>query len=666
MNYIVGIIRKFTGINRCFKYGILILLGLFFLSVQSQAQSKKTRILFILDASSSMTYEWNADYNRFAIARNILLQIVDSMYTVNNEVEFAVRVYGTDYAAQDKNCTDSRLIVPFNLQNVNQIKRRLKYTDAIGWSPIAFSLQQAAFGEVNNESAYDYSIIFLTDGGESCGGDICKTYKELLEKKVSVTPYIIGLDKNELLKGYYACLGKYVSVLELEDIPKAVKLIVDENKPILNKKQNLNLKTIYSNSPVKRVKEPPKPIVIEKPKPKVDTVATKKVEQPKPAKRITEVFPRLKSLDALRRFVVVGKASANYVPPFFDKINLKIDIEEPKPKVVRNTSVFPAVRPFEARHRFVYAYRAPQPLWIRSFLYDKIEYKFAYTPIKRDTVLTQAPKPQPKKAVSNSTRDKPNTKISREVIPNDITKVQIFFENKFQKKKMYRSATPTILIQDASTGEQVGKFIRKVRGGSPELQDIQPGTYRFVVKGDNRITSPDVRIDPNSINKVTIFVTDGTIEFAYIGNLKRPVEEFQAYINPRFEPGNSIIQECTDKLYYPPATYYIEVNTLPPTKYAMVDLDFGEIRQIQLAEPGFLQINNTNRLGRVELLHPLNDQYVRFHSFIVNGNVIDQKVRLQPGTYRAVFSRNPEVPALGTKEVTFKVSSNEVTQLLLE
>ena len=129
---------------------------------------KKSRILFLLDASSSMTYNWSPKYSRFDIASNILLKIIDSVYALNNEVEFAVRAYGTMYPAQEKNCTDTRLEVPFNIQNVAQIKTRLKNISPIGFSPIAYSLKQASDNELNNANLYDYSIIFISDGGESC------------------------------------------------------------------------------------------------------------------------------------------------------------------------------------------------------------------------------------------------------------------------------------------------------------------------------------------------------------------------------------------------------------------------------------------------------------------------------------------------------------------
>lgn len=654
-----------------------------------------------------MTYDWNKDYNRFAIARNILLQIVDSIYAVNNEVEFGVRLYGSEHPAQEKNCTDSKLLVPFNLQNVNQIKRSLQYSNAIGWSPIAYSLQQSAEKEINNTSLYDYSIIFVTDGGESCGGDICKTYADLLQKKVSVTPYIIGLDNNATLKGYYNCLGKYVSVLDVSDIPKAVKLIVDENRPIIDKKKRMNLKTVYSNSPVKKsTKTKPK---IVKPTPKVvkqaprikydldlltlisptlDLLNKTKLEQlvplnerplftsliynfdykvpPPPvvrrtipsletleAKSIAIAPARIEPLKALSAFPLFNKLEYTFDLPVANKIDPEINELEP-------------LRLFAARYRYVYAFRIPTELAAKP-LFKELRFDINYTPIKRDTIIKRiGAKPKNISPKPNGKPGSPNVKVSREVVPSDETMVQIFFVNKYQKKKMYRNATPMILVKDASSNKEVKRFIRKVRGGAPELEKVAAGTYNFMVRGSNSLITPDIRIDDKSINKIYIEVHDGTIEFAYSGNMGRPVNEFQAIVNPRFEKGQTVVQECKEKLYYSPATYYIEINTNPTTRFAMVELDFGEVKIIAIDEPGFVQITNSNRLGEISFLCVRNDKYVRFSTMKVGGNVIDQKQQMQPGKYKVSYDKRPGVPMAGTIEKFFTVRSNETTQLLLE
>jgi von Willebrand factor type A domain len=237
MPYRTNFINYFSF--RMISLGLLLcgMLGNF----ETNAQIKKTRILFLMDASSSMTYAWQAKQNRFEAAATVVSAIIDSMYAINNEVEFAVRVYGDQYGSIEKNCTDTRLIVPFNLQNLYQIKSKLKYIVPLGSSPIAYSLKEAAENELSNTKDYDYSFVLITDGGETCGGDICDMYKKIVANKVKVSPYIIGLDTNTLLKNYYECLGQYVNVTTPKDIAEAARLIVNNNRPLLIKPKTLNI-----------------------------------------------------------------------------------------------------------------------------------------------------------------------------------------------------------------------------------------------------------------------------------------------------------------------------------------------------------------------------------------------------------------------------------------
>jgi von Willebrand factor type A domain len=246
--------KLFTTFNfKTILRNLCLIIGLVLLHITAANAQKKTRILFLIDASSSMSYPWSGADNRFQAAGRVVLGIMDSMYAINNEIEFAVRVYGADYPSQEKNCVDTKLEVPFNLQNMSQIKNRLKYITPRGSSPIAYSLQQAFENELGNSTKYDYSFVLITDGGETCGGDICDIYKKMLKQNIAVSPYIVGLDSNVNLIKFYECLGQYVGVAGPKDIATAVQLIVNNNRKIIDKPKALNLKTQFSgNAPLEK------------------------------------------------------------------------------------------------------------------------------------------------------------------------------------------------------------------------------------------------------------------------------------------------------------------------------------------------------------------------------------------------------------------------------
>lgn len=828
-----------------------------------------------------MSLNWNTNNSRFDVATNLILHIVDSIYSLNNEVEFAVRAYGTLHPAQEKNCYDTELEVPFNIQNSAQIKVRMKYIKPIGFSPIAYSLAQASSNELNNSANYDYSIIFLTDGGESCGGDVCNTYRDFVQNKIKVKPYVIGLDKNPQLKSFYECMGKYVEVTEAADIPKAISLIVDENRPLLDKPKQLNLKTELAKPPViidspkvvvKKVEEP-KPVIsktvfpvlritqypvvkprgillngafviVKKGSPAVinfDIEEPKKIE-PTPPKPIVErevkllkpinwaksallknkkielqglsakapedgkavvkfevdppekpatpkdivIIPKLKyttqksiattkvaSLTALLyktnkkekaiinfdieaprekgilprlRFepqtaalnMAKSKISAKPVTAKRNEAKISFDIESPRQNIMipgirfepkstalaiakskingktvspkrgdakiafdieapRQNIIIPGIR-FKSKDiaalpkssikgktvtskrnnvkvnfdieerpkevlkkiaipsypmRYSYAFRIPSQRSVRP---PRTTAKIAFeieAPKKRDTIRAQAPTLKP---VANE------MEYTVETANSEKTKVQVYFIG--PNRKAYLKAKPEIEVYDAMTNKLVTSFRRDMNGIEPIPVEIQAGKYNIVVKGQSDLISSNVEITAGKMNKVFIKVTDGTLAFAYMGNLKRPVE-FNAIVNRRFAAGATVLQKCSERLNYEPGTYYVEINTLPASKFS-VDLTFGAVYELQIPEPGTLEITNTKPYGKIQLQSVLGDEYLTFKALEITGSAEDQRLILQPGPYKAIVPVNPAIPQAGTKVIEFRVTSNKVTELLIE
>jgi hypothetical protein len=820
---------------------VLCLLSLLFVTftISAQPTIKKTRILFLLDASSSMTYPWNAGYTRFEVASNILLKIMDSVYVVNNEIEFGVRAYGTMYPAQLQNCIDTRLEVPFNLQNTNQIKTRLSNLAPIGSSPIAYSLKKASENELNEVQNYDYSVIFITDGGESCGGDVCGIYQELLKKKISIKPYIIGLDSNAALKSYYACLGNYIEVSTTDDIQRAVNLILDANKTIIDKPKQLKLVTTYSNVPA--IKDTVAPVVVKKDTvaqapiikdtvitertkwrivklifkripvpthevihPVVETTPMKKIEsvtiridliEPKKSSKELEALNALngqKKLNAAKVAIKIKKSTFTFakkvslvfeyeepkkVSPVFDmlaprymaltlkssklsvtarksgltyakKASLMFEYEEPKkvspvfdmlaprymaltlksskptltakksgltyakkaslafeyeePKKV--SPVFDNLMPvykaitlnkatssiitkksslkypkkvsvqFEYQEhpkeylatlkmalypkRMSYAFFMPTPTAMnlkgrKVSLHFKIEEKKAAAVAKKDTVM-----PEPPVFLNNS------IEYTTEVIADKETKVQVYFKG--TNGKTYPTAKPMILMQDAKTNQTVTSFRRDMNGADPVPQSVPQGTYNLVIKGFDDLYANNIEIKPNTVTKVIVKVSDGTLQFRYQGNIKRPMTEYTAVVNRRFASGATIKQKCSESLMYEPGTYYVEINSLPTYK-ASIDISFDASFEIQLPEPGTLAIMNSNALGKIQLQTTLGDQFVTFYTMNITGNLNEQRVQLLSNyPLRIVYPVDPKNPALGTKQIPFRINPNNTLELELK
>ena len=113
------------------------------LFAQKEEKEKNPRILILLDGSSSMLHEWTKGNIRFEAAAKIIDRLMDSVYAVNREVEFALRVYGHQYPTSANNCFDSKLEVMFSRDNYTQMQLRLAALHPLGISPIAYSIQKA-------------------------------------------------------------------------------------------------------------------------------------------------------------------------------------------------------------------------------------------------------------------------------------------------------------------------------------------------------------------------------------------------------------------------------------------------------------------------------------------------------------------------------------------
>lgn len=177
---------------------------------QTKVQQKipeKTRILFLLDASGSMLEQWERpNQTRWSVAKSILTRIVDSLKQ-NNKLELALRVYGHKSNQEVKNCKDTGLEVPFKAKNHKLIVDKLQEIKPKGVTPITYSLEQAA-NDFPAGPGYRNIVILITDGIESCGGDLCAMSRAMQQKGVFLRPYIIGLGLRS--EKTLECAGKYI------------------------------------------------------------------------------------------------------------------------------------------------------------------------------------------------------------------------------------------------------------------------------------------------------------------------------------------------------------------------------------------------------------------------------------------------------------------------
>jgi Ca-activated chloride channel family protein len=194
--------------------------------IQNAFPGKKTRILFLLDASGSMVAEMGKT-NRWAVSVTLMSRMIDSLRSVEN-CEVGLRVFGHGKPITSRDCYDTKLEVPFAANNHKQFITRLRQIKPLGFTSITQSLLATAKDFPVDKTARNI-IILITDGIEECPGDPCAVSEELQRKGIILQPFIIGLGTDgEKFKQTYSCAGRYYNAQTEEEFQKIIGVIVSQ------------------------------------------------------------------------------------------------------------------------------------------------------------------------------------------------------------------------------------------------------------------------------------------------------------------------------------------------------------------------------------------------------------------------------------------------------
>ncbi len=157
------------------------------------------------------------------VAKNILN---DVSHWFPEDLDLALRAYGSTSPSQSNNCADSTLLVPFAEGNREWIRQAISGLRPLGQTPIAYALNQAATDfDVQQD---DRAVVLVTDGIESCGGDPVEAALELREQGITVHLIGFGLgnaadeDTSSLQAVADASGGRYVTAGSAEELRAAL------------------------------------------------------------------------------------------------------------------------------------------------------------------------------------------------------------------------------------------------------------------------------------------------------------------------------------------------------------------------------------------------------------------------------------------------------------
>ena len=179
-------------------------------------------VQIVVDASRSMWGRMNGE-PKMSVAKEILW---DVSYWFPEDLDLALRAYGSTSPSESADCADSALLVPFAEANRGSIRAAVEGLRPLGQTPIAYALNQASrdFGARADERA----VVLVTDGIESCGGDPVQAARDLRDQGIVVHVIGFGLgnvadeDSASLQSIAWASGGRYVTAGSAEELKAAL------------------------------------------------------------------------------------------------------------------------------------------------------------------------------------------------------------------------------------------------------------------------------------------------------------------------------------------------------------------------------------------------------------------------------------------------------------
>ena len=645
---------------------------------QIQGEIIQSRILILLDRSSSMIQPWAGGNEKYKAADQLILRLMDSVYKVNPEVQFGLRVFGHQSTVEENNCFDSKIEVSFSTDNRIQMGLRLEDIKPLGVTAIAYSLKESAMHDLVDEAHNIYSIILITDGGESCGGDICEVMRTLINNKVFFKPYILNLEDSPPLRAAYACMGDYLQVVKNEDIQKAVGVIVQAFKPALRatSADYDKIQAVATNAPSALKVTVPVNLKVDNSSkvditPKVDNTRVS-IELDRLSQSGQQTLPIYSrpdiSIPPVKLPTIVAAPIADE-PRINEKMNtigvgsLKtINIKSSTPQPIQQIGIEPIV------------INAPEPDHVPDDI-NKISLRPTKTllimyvsedhamaarrlppmpVIKYDASILAAPPVPP--------GDKP-VDFTSESIDSKETSLEVVFTN---GKGKFFTTTPQVVLLDPVTKKVVKKFFRTVDpdGNADPQTNIPVGTYDISLTARASLVVHNVVIEPNKKKRVVITVKPSSISFAYDNAPKRPVKEFSAVVIERNVPNGRVQnQKCTDRLEYDPGNYHLEINTFPK-EVRNVDIDFDET-VITLPQPGFAKFTHDGKIRTVQLYQRFGDKFMNFYTLELD-NPISKHLMIQPGEYQAHYQKGTSTLHATEQVVQFLVKPTLECEVIIK
>ena len=178
-----------------------------------------SNLLVIVDSSAEMMNPLDGK-TRLEQVQGSLAQALDGL--TGTDANVGLRVFGIAPHAQ-RDCSDSTLLVPASGLDRRDLSRSLRFLRPSGFSPIAYSLDQAA---ADLPASGSNSVLLITGSTESCEGDPCTAAARLMRDGRVSRIYVIALGADRAIQRRLDCIGEYRAVRSEMQLQSALRDVI--------------------------------------------------------------------------------------------------------------------------------------------------------------------------------------------------------------------------------------------------------------------------------------------------------------------------------------------------------------------------------------------------------------------------------------------------------
>lgn len=153
---------------------------------QTADEKTKEQVMFVLDGSNSMWGQIKGTA-KISIAKEVMTDLVQGW---DRNIPMGLTVYGH---RRKNDCSDIEVVSLPGTADRNQITEKVQQISPRGKTPLTDSVRLAA-ASIGGFTGAKSSVILVSDGLETCGGDPCALARTLKSINANFTTHVIGFD----------------------------------------------------------------------------------------------------------------------------------------------------------------------------------------------------------------------------------------------------------------------------------------------------------------------------------------------------------------------------------------------------------------------------------------------------------------------------------------